>query len=153
MHGHLLLSHVQATLSDGPALAELRVAAMRDSLERIGRFDPVRARARFLSGFVPADTRHIVRNGERIGFFVIKAGTQEWLLDHLYIHPDHQGQGVGAAVLGMIFAEVDAVDRPLRVGALRDSDSNRFYMRHGFVPAEQGEFDNYYVRPSRTASG
>lgn len=30
---------------------------MRESLERIGRFDPPRARERFLSGFVPELTR------------------------------------------------------------------------------------------------
>jgi hypothetical protein len=38
---------------EGNALAELRVEAMRESLERIGRFDPSRARERFLSGISP----------------------------------------------------------------------------------------------------
>jgi len=39
----------------------------------------------------------------------------------------------------------------MRVGALRDSDSNRFYARHGFQLVERGEFDNYYVRSSQNA--
>jgi len=34
----------------------------------------------------------------------------------------------------------------LRVGALRESASNRFYTRHGFQFVESTEFDNYYVR-------
>jgi hypothetical protein len=72
-----------ANAADGQALADLRVDAMRESLERIGRFDPVRARERFLR--------------------------------------------------------------------LRGSESNRFYMRHGFVQVEQGEFDNHYVRLSQNA--
>ena len=33
------------------------------------------------------------------------------------------------------------------VGALRGSDSNRFYARHGFARVEQAEFDNHYLRP------
>ena len=36
----------------------------------------------------------------------------------------------------------------VRVGALKESDSNRFYLRHGFVFERAGEFDNYYVRPA-----
>jgi hypothetical protein len=32
------------------------------------------------------------------------------------------------------------------VGALKESDSNRFYVRHGFVLESRAEFDNYYVR-------
>jgi GNAT superfamily N-acetyltransferase len=132
-------------------LASLRVEAMRDSLERIGRFDPVRARERFLSGFSPEHTRHIVLGGERVGFFVVQSHDRSLLLDHLYVRPGHQGKGIGAAVLAQVFEEADAAGLPVRVGALRGSASNRFYARHGFVPVEQGEFDNYYVRLSKSA--
>ena len=54
--------------------------------------------------------------------------------------------GIGAAVLARVVAEADAQGLPVRVGALRGSDSNRFYLRHGFRLVEQGEFDNYYIR-------
>ncbi len=67
-------------------------------------------------------------------------------LAHLYIHPQHQGRGVGAAVLAWVFAEAEAAGLPVRVGALRESDSNRFYARHGFVRVAQTEFDNEYLR-------
>ncbi len=40
----------------------------------------------------------------------------------------------------------------LRVGALEQSDSNRFYERHGFELVEVGEWDNYYVRKARGAA-
>lgn len=142
-----------ATADDADALVALRIAAMRESLERIGRFDPTRARERFLAGFAPECTRHILQGDVRIGFYVLKASDdgQQLLLDHLYIQPGHQGQGVGAAVLGHIFAEADVRGLPLRVGALRDSDSNRFYARYGFVLVEQAEFDNYYVRAAQPA--
>jgi GNAT superfamily N-acetyltransferase len=138
---------VPASAHDAEALVVLRIAAMRDSLERVGRFDPARARERFLVSFAPQHTHHIVQAGQNIGFYVLRPEGAGLLLDHLYIHPGQQGQGTGAAVLAHVFAQADAQGLPLRVGALRQSDSNRFYVRHGFVLVEQGEFDNYYLRP------
>jgi N-acetylglutamate synthase-like GNAT family acetyltransferase len=58
----------------------------------------------------------------------------------------HQAKGIGAAVLESIFADADARSMPVRVGALRDSDSNRFYQRHGFVKVEETQWDIYYVK-------
>lgn len=130
---------------DAEALVALRIAAMRDSLERIGRYDPQRARTRFLSGFVPAHTRHIEGSGRRVGFVVVKPEPDTLLLDHLYIHPDSQGLGIGAIVLARIIDEARLQGLPLRVGALRGSDANRFYLRHGFKLVGQEEFDNYYL--------
>lgn len=137
---------IDAVPSDAEALAELRVLAMRDSLERIGRFDPERARQRFLSSFSPQHTRHIEVHDQRVGFCVVRPDEQGLLLDHLYVHPHHQRQRIGAAVLAWVFAEADAKGLSVRVGALRDSESNAFYARHGFVLVEQGPHDNYYVR-------
>ena len=133
--------------ADFEALLALRIDAMRESLERIGRFDPARARARFQAGFSPQHTRHIQVDGRRVGFVVVKPQPDHVLLDHLYVEPGMQGRGIGAAVLARVFAEADALGLPVRVGALRDSGSNRFYLRHGFVLVEQAEFDNYYLRP------
>ena len=134
--------------ADAEALVALRIEAMRESLQRVGRFDAARARERFLSGFSPQHTRHVVSGGERVGFVVVKPHAQGLLLDHLYVSPPHQGRGIGAAVLAQVFAEADAAGAALRVGALRGSDSNRFYARHGFALVEQAEFDNYYERPA-----
>ena len=140
-----------AQQSDLHALAELRIAAMQESLERIGRFDPERARARLAASFAPACTRHIVVHGVRVGFVVVKPPAVEgaaghWLLDHLYLHPTAQGRGIGAGVLALVIAEADSADMAVRVGALRDSDANRFYQRCGFVLVEATAQDNYYVR-------
>ncbi len=111
---------------------------MRESLERIGRFDPSRARERFLAGFSPEDTRHVLLDGGRVGFFVLKPSDQAGLLlDHLYVHPRHQGKGVGAGVLAQVFMEAEALGAQVRVGALRESDSNRFYAPHGFALVER----------------
>ena len=64
---------------------------------------------------------------------LIRPQQNHWHLDHLYILPEHQGRGIGAAVFGDVFKSADAQRMPIRLGALRGSDSNRFYRPHGFV--------------------
>ena len=142
----LMVTFRPVGIAEGASLAALRVEAMRPSLERVGRFDADRARARFLVSFSPEYTREIVVGGLRVGFFVLRPASEGLLLDHLYIRPAHQSRGIGAAVLRSVFAEADALGLEVRVGALKDSDSNRFYVKHGFVLEGQADFDNYYVR-------
>jgi len=103
------LTLVTAQADDFETLVAIRIESMRASLEQIGRFDPVRARERFRLGFVPAYTRHIIVAGIKVGFVVLKPQDDGLLLDHLYIKPSAQGQGIGAAVLAQVFAEADAL--------------------------------------------
>jgi ribosomal protein S18 acetylase RimI-like enzyme len=132
---------------DFEELAGLRIAAMRESLERVGRFDPERARERLRSSFVPECARFVVLAGERIGFLATQDGPDGVQLDHLYIHPGYQSRGIGSAVLKQVLAAADERRMAVLVGALKESASNRFYERHGFVLVSEGEWDNYYVRP------
>lgn len=148
-----LIILVLAQQNDLDNLVAIRIEAMRESLERVGRFDPVRARERFLGGFEARNTRYIEVSGEKVGFVVVKHHHNELLLDHLYVRPSAQGSGVGAAVLTQIFKEADAAALPVKVGALKESASNRFYTRHGFQFTESSGFDNYYVRQSVPANG
>jgi GNAT superfamily N-acetyltransferase len=131
---------------DAEALVAIRIAAMRESLERIGRFDAQRASDRFLASFEPALARHLVVDGARVGFVVVRPQGDGLLLDHLYVLPSAQGRGIGGAVLAAVLADADARGLPVRVGALRESAANRFYERHGFVLASQAQWDNHYER-------
>jgi GNAT superfamily N-acetyltransferase len=130
-------------------LVRLRISVMKESLERIGRFNEDRARDRFRQGFSPQHTRHIVIGAERAGFLVLKTSENEMLLDHLYIALPFQRMGVGSHVLKQVFAEADAAGLPVKVGALKGSESNNFYVRNGFELVSQGEWDLYYSRPSQ----
>ena len=61
--------------------------------------------------------------------------------------------GLGGRTLRRLLAQADAQGLPLRVGALRGSDSNRFYQRHGFVQIEESEWDIEYLRPAQAKTG
>ena len=136
---------------DFESLLALRMAAMRESLARFGHFDPQRARERLSRGFNPAHTRHILQRGELVGFVVVIPRQDDWLLDHLYIHPSAQGQGVGSWVLRQVLTEADVRGLAINVTALRHSDATRFYERHGFVLEAEGEWDLYFRRPAQCA--
>ena len=132
--------------SDAETLVQMRIRAMRESLERIGRFDPQRARDRFLSSFEPSECKFILIDGVSVGFVVVRLVESHLVLDHLYVVPEHQNKGIGSAVLGSVLKDADTRSVAVKLGALRDSDSNRFYQRHGFVKTAETEWDIYYVR-------
>ncbi|GAC1038657.1 GNAT family N-acetyltransferase [Pseudomonas sp. No.117] len=145
MHLNPVLTPTAA--SDADLLVSIRIAAMRESLERLGRFDPQRARERFLATFDPALCHFIEAEGVRVGFCVVRPLADAWHLDHLYLLPEHQGRGLGGAMLRQILADVDALGLPIRLGALRGSRANAFYRRHGFEQVGEAEWDIYYLRP------
>lgn len=120
---------------------------MRPSLERIGRFDPERARARFPDTFRPKHTRLILDLAERLtGCVAFGPYDGSLLLEHFYLVPEAQGRGVGSAVLRCLMSEADASAKAIRLDVLRGSDAKRFYERHGFVETHRDEFDIYLER-------
>ncbi len=142
--GSFALSPV--TASDFDELAAIRIAAMRESLERVGRFDPERARERLRNSFYPEHTQFVILGGQRIGFYTFRPTGDGFHLDHLYIHPSRQFCGVGSHVIRYLLSQSDARRMPVSLGALRDSPANLFYQRHGFVQISEDEWDIYYTR-------
>ena len=140
-----VITYEAVTESDFDALVEVRIDAMRESLERLGRFDPARARDRLRRTFVPEVTEWIVFGGERVGFYAMRSIDHRYSLDHLYIHPRFQRRGIGSRVLCRLKARSQTEGAAIVVGALRDSDSNRFYQREGFIKTSEDEWDIYYT--------
>ena len=141
-----MLSFGSVQKADFDAMADLRAEALRESLEHLGRFDPVRVRERLRAAFVPGCMRHILRDGQRIGYLTLipRPGAPEMRLHHLYLLPGHQGQGAGQWALDWVKAQATTQGCDVTLGALRDSAANRFYVRHGFRLVEEQEFDLEY---------
>jgi GNAT superfamily N-acetyltransferase len=140
------LMYAPAVTEDASRLADLRVRAMRESLDAVGRFDEQRARDRLLGDFASDCTTLILSRGNLAGFYVLKDEGADILLQHLYVDPPFQSVGIGSQALQRIFEEANRRQRSLRVGALIGSASNRFYRRHGFRHVAQSGFDVQYVR-------
>ena len=121
---------------------------MRASLERIGRFDPQRAAERFRATFRPADTQRIVVGGTMAGCVGLwPEPVAAMRVEHFYLSAPFQGRGLGGAVLARLLNDAPDTIGSFRVGALRDSDANRFYQRHGFVKVSEDAWDIAYERP------
>ncbi|MFT5577612.1 MAG: GNAT superfamily N-acetyltransferase [Paraglaciecola psychrophila] len=129
---------------DKESLAELRIFAMKESLENIGRFDPVRARSRFLETFNYGDIKKVLINQELAGFYVLKNNEDHVYVDHLYVHPKYQSLGLGSVILSTIKDLAKSQNLPIRLGALRESRSNEFYKKNGFSYTHEEEWDIYY---------
>ena len=133
-------------VADFEALLALRIRAMQPSLQALGRFDPERARQRFASIFAAEHMQHIVLGGQRVGCVTLRPKPGALRLDHLYIEPTAQRQGLGAWVMDWACAMADLRQQPLELAALQSSDANRFYQRHGLVEVSRSDFDIEYRR-------
>lgn len=138
------VTRAAARPEDAVSLAELRVEAMRPSLEAIGRFDPLRARKRFLDSFRCDNTTRLLVEDKLVGFYATEWKEGFLWLNHLYICPGFQSRGIAGSVIHEL--KQYAVDRALtiRLMALKGSRSNVFYQHQGFSLIEVLEFDNVY---------
>lgn len=135
--------------SDAAWIAELRAVVMRPDLERLGRFDPVRVRERFLAAFEPEQTYVIHSDGVDAGVIAVRPEADARWIEHFFIAPAHQGKGLGGAVLRHVMgASVD--ERPFRLDVLQGSPARRLYERHGFVLESEDPVDVFMVAPGNS---
>lgn len=130
--------------ADFEAMLALRMEALRESLERLGRFNPAVARERLRSQFWLECMRHLVVEGERVGYFTLVPREQSLHLQHLYLRLAWQSRGIGAWVIDHIKQQAREAGKPITLGALRGSRANGFYLRHGFEPVRETEVDIEY---------
>jgi GNAT superfamily N-acetyltransferase len=137
----------RAAPEDLERLVALRVVAMRPALERIGRFDPERARRRLIEQYLPEHTR-LIWVGEAFAGCVAfaPAGPRRRLMQHFYLDPAWSGRGLGSAVMAALMAEADTQGLTVALTVVRESDANRFYPRFGFVETGRDAVDIFYER-------
>lgn len=134
-----------AAETDSSTLADIRVEAMKPSLEAVGRFDPERAKSRFLEAYNPHDSQLVYAGDELAGFYVVRSRANELYLDHVYIRSEYQGMGIGRDIISIVQERARKMGLPLRLMALRGSPANAFYLSCGFVLEQSDELDNFYI--------
>jgi len=141
-----------ATSQDIEWLVALKEAAMRPDLERLGVWDPDRSRRRLLQELAPASTWLVLAAGQRVGSVALRPSKDEGWLQHFYVLPEHQGRGLGGAVLRDLLDRRDD-PRSVRLLAVRGSAALRLYARHGFVRERDHEngIDVVLARPSNSS--
>lgn len=132
-------------------MAELRAVVMRPDLERLGRYDPERVRRRFLDAFTTAHTRVIQHAGVDVGLVAVRPDADAVWIEHFYLDPARQGQGIGGWALAQIL-RTDTDGRPFRLNVLQGSPARRLYERHGFALENEDPIDLYLMRPAERSS-
>lgn len=148
---NLLFSLRSATPTDALWIAELRAVVLKDDLERLGRYDPVRVRQRFLDGFDTELTQIILVDGEAVGSIAVRPAIDGQWIEHFYIDPAQQGRGLGGSVLTEIMRR-NADSRAFRLNVLTGSPAQRLYLRHGFTVDSQDPIDVFMVSDGIPAS-
>ena len=131
--------------ADFEPLLDLSIRVLRADLERVGRFDPERRRARMRAGFDPATLSAIEVGGRLIGCIAAVPATDHVEVHSFYLEPDAQGRGLGAAVFAAIAAAHPAM--PVRIEVLKGSAVHRFWEKQGFTRVAEQPFDWVYERP------
>lgn len=116
-------------------MAELRAVVMQPDLERLGRDDPERVRRRFLDAFTPAHTRVIQHAGVDVGLVATRHDADGVWIEHFYLDPARQGQGIGSWA------------SPRSCARTREADRSGSTSRRGVLPAV---CTNVTGSPSRT---
>lgn len=123
-----------ATPSDLPFFYEVVRATVREHVEATwGSWDENWQRARFANRFIPEHWKIILIGGVAAGGLALEARDAALFLANLHLLPEHQGRGIGTAVLHELQADAAARDLPLTLNVLRSNDgAKRLYERLGF---------------------
>ncbi|MEU3491987.1 GNAT family N-acetyltransferase [Kitasatospora cineracea] len=141
-----------ATAADLEPLAELRAAAMRPDLERLGRYDEHRVRQRLRDAYRPEHTSVVEVPGRPGPAGCLALAPDDppgtLLLEHFYLDPALHGRGLGTAVLRAALERADAAGLAVRLNVLQGSPARRLYERHGFALESEDPVDVYLHRPA-----
>ncbi|MCF4097763.1 GNAT family N-acetyltransferase [Maritalea mediterranea] len=144
------LARRPARPDDLDALIELRLIAMRPSLEKLGRFNPARARQRFVDEFAPEHTTILIDEGRIVGCYALLPRADHFCLAHLYLLPAYQGRGIGRSIVMELQRKADQMGKQIHLIALSQSDAEHLYARLGFEIIDR---DNVEVRMVYAATG
>ena len=145
------LSLAPVTAADFESLFDLRIAAMRESLERLGVFNLDNARKRFQRQFDPQYMQHICvdegdgQGPQRAGLLtVVPYPDGRTKLQHLYLLPAYQNRKIGDWAMQQVQSAARRDGKTVWLEVLNQSDAIRFYERHGFVQTGGDPIDLVY---------
>jgi GNAT superfamily N-acetyltransferase len=94
-----------ATPADSEFCYRLHRAAMGEYITAIWGWDEERQRGFHNRGFAPGRWQIISAGGTDVGMIHVEYRPTETVLSRIEIHPDHQGQGIGAYLISVLIEE------------------------------------------------
>lgn len=120
-----------ATVNDAPAMAIVNRISSSTAMPWLPVLHSLEGDTKFFTRVIAEQTFVVAEaDGDVIGF----CGTHEGWVEQLYIHPDHQRQGLGSAFIA--WAQGSARHLQLWVFE-QNTAAQTFYAKHGFVEVER----------------
>lgn len=123
----------KAQATDSEFVFTVKKAAFREYVEQIWGWDDTYQRELYNRRFASQDIRIIQFHGTDVGFLSTWNTPDTFKVDQLYILPDYQGKGIGAACMRHIIDDASLEQKPVTLQVLKiNPRATAFYQRLGF---------------------
>jgi GNAT superfamily N-acetyltransferase/predicted nucleotidyltransferase len=141
--GHMLDANLrQATNADSEFAYQTKKAAFRTYVAAAGGWDEAEQRQLHRRRFAEQEFQVVQVSGEDVGVLVVARGLDCMKVNQLFILPEHQGRGIGEAIMKRVIEDAEGHGLPIRLRVLKaNTRAASFYRRLGFV--ETGETDTH----------
>ena len=137
-----------ATINDKPYLYDLARAVYKELIiNRFGEWDEKAQRNKFDRKWEKADYQIIEMKDRRIGTIWVTVAGDHIRLNEIQIHPKHQREGIGSALVSKQLSIAQKLGIPMRLRVLKGNRAVNFYKRLGFVIC--GQTENYIYMANR----
>ena len=128
----------EAGAIDSEFVFAVKKAAFREYVEQIWGWDEVYQKELHNRRFASQDLRIIQFNGTDVGFLSTSSTTDTLNVDQIYILPEYQGRGIGAACLRGIIDDASLEQKPVTLQVLKiNTRATAFYQRLGFAIVDE----------------
>ena len=124
----------KAQATDSDFVFTVKRAAFREYVEQIWGWDDTYQRELHNRRFASQDIRIIQFHGTDVGFLSTSTNSDTFKVDQIYLLPDYQGKGIGAACMRNIIDDANREQKPVTLQVLKiNTRATAFYQRLGFT--------------------
>ena len=128
----------KARATDSEFVFAVKKAAFREYVEQIWGWDDTYQRDLHNRRFGSQDIRIIQFHGTDVGFLSTSVEPDTFKVDQLYILPEHQGKGIGAACMKRIIDDATLEQKSVTLQVLKiNTRATAFYQRLGFTTVDE----------------
>ena len=132
------LSIREAGAIDSEFVFAVKKAAFREYVEQIWGWDDTYQKELHDRRFASQDLRIIQFNGTDVGFLSTSSTPDTLKVDQIYILPEYQGRGIGAACMRDIIDDASLEQKPVTLQVLKiNTRATAFYQRLGFTIVDE----------------
>ena len=138
----------KAQTIDSEFVFAVKKAAFREYVEQIWGWDDTYQKDLHNRRFASQDLRIIQFHGTDVGFLSTSRTSDTLNVNQLYILPEYQGRGIGAACMRRIIDDANLEQKPVTLQVLKiNTRAAAFYQRLGFTIIDENSTHFQMTRP------